>query len=457
MESLFGGLLQLIEAVRISEETRLALVGAGGKTTAMFRLAEQWVAEKGTAILLSTSTHLAETELDRADLHVVIQDLKDFDRLTADPPQGVIVVSGPLLENSKVAGLSEEHLEILHIFGQQHNLPLIIEADGSAQHPLKAPADHEPVIPSFVDQVIVVVGISAVGKPLNTNWVHRVEEFSHISGLDRGDQITVESIAKMLLSDSGGLKGIPAQARRGVLINQCDTPALAGVAKSSAKKLLNEYQQIMIASLEPHGSQEVISNRYSIAGVVLAAGGSDRLGQPKQLLDWGGQPFVRVVAQTALMAGLSPVFVVVGAFADQVETALEGLDVVIVPNSQWEEGQSTSLKAGIDRLSPKIQAAVLLLADQPQIPPPLIEALIEEHAVKNVPIVAPMIDNHRANPVLFDRLTFADLSSISGDTGGRKIFSHFRVHYVPWLDPRVGMDVDTPDDYQQLLDAWRIS
>ncbi|MEN8241569.1 MAG: molybdenum cofactor cytidylyltransferase, partial [Chloroflexota bacterium] len=67
----------------------------------------------------------------------------------------------------------------------------------------------------------------------------------------------------------------------------------------------------------------------------------------------------------------------------------------------------------------------------------------------------PMIDHRRGNPVLFDRETFRDLTSISGDIGGRKIFSRYPVHFLPWLDPRMGLDVDSQEDYQRLIDAWK--
>jgi molybdenum cofactor cytidylyltransferase len=97
----------------------------------------------------------------------------------------------------------------------------------------------------------------------------------------------------------------------------------------------------------------------------------------------------------------------------------------------------------------------MLLVDQPHIPHALISALVEAHAENFAPIVAPLVDQRRGNPVLFDRAAFDHLVKIEGDIGGRAIFSHFRVLYVPWIDPRTGLDVDTEEDYQRLLDAWR--
>ena len=88
------------------------------------------------------------------------------------------------------------------------------------------------------------------------------------------------------------------------------------------------------------------------AGIILAAGGSSRFGQPKPLLDWHGKPFVRAVAETALAAGLSPVVVVTGANAEQVENAIRDLPVSIIRNQDWQDGQSTSIRAGLRSLPP---------------------------------------------------------------------------------------------------------
>jgi molybdenum cofactor cytidylyltransferase len=97
-----------------------------------------------------------------------------------------------------------------------------------------------------------------------------------------------------------------------------------------------------------------------------------------------------------------------------------------------------------------IGSAVFLLADQPQIPIELVKALNEQHARSLSPIIAPLIDDRRGNPVLFDRVTFADLLSLTGDVGGRAVFAKHPITYVPWHDANVLLDVDTPEDYQRL-------
>jgi len=191
----------------------------------------------------------------------------------------------------------------------------------------------------------------------------------------------------------------------------------------------------------------------SVAGIILAAGASQRMGQPKPLLLWRGKPFICHVARTALDAGLTPVVIVIGAHADEVRPALVDLPVEIVYNSNWAEGQSTSVQAGLRGLPPETAAAIFLLADQPHIPAALVHALLEQHVQTGAPIIAPLIGEQRGNPVLFDRSTFPDLMSLHGDAGGRLIFSRYPAAYVPWHDPNLLLDVDTLEDYERLLSS----
>jgi molybdenum cofactor cytidylyltransferase len=154
----------------------------------------------------------------------------------------------------------------------------------------------------------------------------------------------------------------------------------------------------------------------------------------------------------ALQAGLSPVVVVTGDSSTLVEHALDGMPVMFVNNSEWQAGQSTSLAAGLRTLPPETGAVVFLLADQPQVTPSLLRGLVEQHASTLSPIVAPQVAGQRANPVLFDRLTFPELLSLRGDMGGRALFSRYRPTWLPWNDPNLLMDVDTPEDYRKLLE-----
>ncbi|MBP9041014.1 MAG: nucleotidyltransferase family protein [Anaerolineaceae bacterium] len=195
--------------------------------------------------------------------------------------------------------------------------------------------------------------------------------------------------------------------------------------------------------------------RQQIAAVILAAGGSSRMGQPKLLLPWQGEALIRWPVKIALAAGLSPVIVVTGASADEVEEALNGLPVEIIHNPDWEKGQSTSLRCGIAALPETSEAAILFLGDQPKLPGDLLEKMIAEfHAhAPSIPIFIASFHGKRGNPVLFDRSVFQDLQRVEGDAGGRTIFNKYPVQYIPVESEDVLTDIDSPEDYQKFIES----
>jgi molybdenum cofactor cytidylyltransferase len=443
--------MQLKQAFRIPKTPCVAFVGSGGKTSALFQLAR----ELHPPVIVTATTHLHVNQIRLADSHWSGEKPGDLAGLE-NALHGAVLVTGPM-EGDRTKGLDDRTLLWLRAICDTRDLPLLIEADGSRQRPLKAPAVHEPPIPGFVGMVVVVAGLSALGKPLIDEFVHRPEIFARLSGLHPGETITPEALLRVLTHPAGGLKNIPAKTRRLALLNQADTPVLQAQAKRLAGDLLKEYQSVIIASV---GQSRIHAVYEPVAGIILAAGGSSRFGQPKQLLDYHSQPFIRAVARTALAGGLSPVVVVTGANADTVEPAVRDLPVTITRNTDWENGQSSSIRAGLRALTPSPfppgaeaggeGAAIFLLSDQPQVPHTVIHALVEQHAMDLSPIVAPLVAGQRANPVLFDRVTFPDLMSLTGDVGGRAIFNKYPVTYLPWHEESLLTDVDTPEDMQRL-------
>lgn len=449
---------KLVQALRLSSAPTIAFVGAGGKTRALFQLAR----ELDSPVVLTATTHLGVWQIPLAEDHVIANtpdDLKNFS------PRGVTLVTGEF-EGNRTKGLGADTIQWLHEETEKHLIPLLIEADGSRQKPLKAPAEHEPPIPDFVQTVVVVAGLSGLGKLLDEETVFRPEIFARLSGLQLGEKISAAALTRVLAHPEGGLKNIPPAARRVALLNQAETPGLQAQADSIVKALLPTYRSIVITSLK---EKRIHAVREPIAGIVLAAGEAQRYGMPKQLLDWRGEPFVRAVAKTALEAGLSPVIVVTGAYHEQVEAALKDLPVQIAYNEAWKSGQASSIRAGLSSHPSPLRHSVtpppfsegkwgraggtiFLLADQPQVTPTILHALVEKHATTLAPVIAPMVIDRRANPVLFDRDAFPDLMKLEGDVGGRGIFSKYKVTYLPWHDDALLLDVDTPEHYQRLKD-----
>ena len=439
-------LVNLTTALRIGPSPRVAIVGGGGKTTTMFTLAR----ERPAPVMVASTAHMAVEQLALADQHCFVDapdDLASCELLRT----GITFFTGSENASGKTIGLTPETARAVCALADQQHAPLFIEADGSKCLPLKAPADHEPPIPDFVDTVICVAGLTGLGQPLDAEHVHRPERFARLSGLAIGEPITPEALAKVLGDPLGGLKNVPPAARRIALLNQADTAELQAQAQGLALQLLSvsAYQAVGITALK---YRQVCAVHEPTAGVILAAGGSTRLGPAarKPLLTWRGEPFIRHVARTALGAGLSPVVIVTGAHPAEIRAAVADLPVAPVHNPEWEAGQSTSVRCGLQALPGTIGSAVFLLADQPQIPIELVQALTDRHAQTLSPIVAPLIGDRRGNPVLFDRVTFADLLLLTGDVGGRAVFARHPIAYVPWHDANVLLDVDTPEDYRRL-------
>ncbi len=429
----------------------IALVGAGGKTTALFQLARM-LAPRAAGALVTTTTHLGIDQAQTADRSLRIDNSDDLRvGLEQIAPGEVFLITGPSLHDSpRLKGLSDELMDQLWKAAQERHLPLLVEADGARCKPLKAPAAYEPVIPDCANMVIVCAGLSGLGQPLEDGIVHRSKIFTELTGLKPGEVITPKALACLLTHPNGGLKNILPGMRRVLLLNQADTPALEAQANEIAEHIADEYSAILTTSLS---TNTVIRVWEPSAAIILAAGGAQRFGSPKQLLEIEGQPMIRRIVRLALAAGLDPVIVVCGAFANEVRQTLDGLSVECVVNPDWGAGQSTSLRAGLQRLPAATSGAIFMLADQPFVSLDVILALVREHAQTLAPIVAPRVGDQRANPVYFDRVTFPELLALEGDIGGRAVIrsGRYLVRWLEWLDAKLLVDIDTLEDYNTVL------
>ena len=438
--------MELIHALRFTPPSTggqtISLVGAGGKTTAMFKLARQFT--NHCTVVTAASSHMGVWQLPLADHHIIAASRIDMNTF---PKKSITLVTGAI-ENDRTKPIDNDILKWLHESAKERSIPLLIEADGSRQKPIKSPAEHEPSIPDYSDVVVVVAGLSIIGKTLTDEHVHRPEMFSKVSGLCLNQPITPKQIITALTHPQGGLKNIPHNARRIAILNQADTINLQSLGGEIAQGLLGTFDSVIVGSLQ----NDFLRTVEYTAGIILAAGQATRYGSPKQLLDWKGKPFVRYIAETALHSGLWPVVVVTGFHSADIESSLKDLPVQIVYNPDYKQGQSSSIKTGIASLPQNVGSALFLLADQPQIPGEVIRALVESHTKELQPIIAPLVlEERRANPVLFDRITFPYLLQLEGDEGGRALFSKFKVEYIPWHDDLLLLDVDNPEDYQRLV------
>lgn len=188
-----------------------------------------------------------------------------------------------------------------------------------------------------------------------------------------------------------------------------------------------------------------------IAGVVLAAGLSLRMGRAKLLLDWGGRPVIRRAVEQVRAGGVDEVIVVLGHEAEPIREALSGLPVRFVQNPDPEAGQASSLACGISALAPNVQAALIALGDQPALPSAVIPRLLDAFRQTGKAIAAPVYGGTQGNPVLFAAAVFPDLRALTGDRGARSVVEKDpgRVALVPF-DLPMPADLDTIEEYERL-------
>jgi molybdenum cofactor cytidylyltransferase len=186
------------------------------------------------------------------------------------------------------------------------------------------------------------------------------------------------------------------------------------------------------------------ADRPRIAAIVLAAGLSQRMGGGNKLIATiNGVPLVRHAALAAIGSGATSTLVVTGHRAREVHAALAGLDVTFVPNPDYAEGLSTSLRAGLAALPPDVDGAVVLLSDMPRVGAEMIGRLIAAYRPDG--IVVATDDGRRGNPVLWARTFFAALAGVSGDAGGRQLIEANPDSIVPVeIGPAASLDIDDP-------------
>lgn len=194
-----------------------------------------------------------------------------------------------------------------------------------------------------------------------------------------------------------------------------------------------------------------------LSAIILAAGLSSRIGQPKLLLPLKGKSVIRWTAERVLASGLGAfeeAIVVLGREAEAIERELEGLAVRTVFNPRFAEGMSTSLKAGLQAVSPTAGGAMIFLGDQPLVSPEVVRGMIATFRVAGRPIVVPLYDGVRGNPVLFAASLFPELMTTDGDKGGRDVVARSpeRVTNVVFPSDLSARDVDTWEDYEALCE-----
>ncbi len=193
-----------------------------------------------------------------------------------------------------------------------------------------------------------------------------------------------------------------------------------------------------------------------IGGVILGAGMSRRMGEPKLLLSLSGKSLIQHTVERVVEHPLSPICLVAGDYVAEIRKQLNkftGIDIIY--NRDFAQGMSTSLKYGIRKMQGLADAAIIFLADQPFLAKDVVQSLIdiyEREKENGILIVRPSYQGVLGHPVLIDKSIFHEFYAITGDIGGKHILKKYRqqARIISFENPIWGKDIDTPEDFTEI-------
>lgn len=230
-------MVSLQEGLMLKDGGVVSLVGAGGKTSLMFRLARE-LTKDGEPVLTTTTTKIFEPTPDQAPRVIFAASASSLTaqarELLKNQPH-ICAAAARLPGEGKLGGFLPEIVD--EISQSRLFRWIVVEADGAAGRPLKVPAAHEPVVPACTTHLVGLVGLTGVGRPLNDQWVFRGRQFAELTGLEPGEDVTDTAVANVLVDRNGIFKNAPFQAARIAFCNQADIPENAAAGRRIAQIL----------------------------------------------------------------------------------------------------------------------------------------------------------------------------------------------------------------------------
>ncbi|MHB8600335.1 MAG: selenium cofactor biosynthesis protein YqeC [Ktedonobacteraceae bacterium] len=222
----------LSELLALPPRPLIAIVGAGGKTTTMYTLAAE-LAQRGKRVVTTTTTNIYIPRQSETDTLIVATETLQMLKMVNDAwkQHHRVAVAGTVIGAGKLGGLQRDQpYELLNRGGAD---AVIVEADGARHAMIKAPAEYEPVVPTQTNVALLVMSAEAINQPLNADIAHRPERIAAVLGIQQGDILTPQLIARLMTSRQGALKNIPEQASVYLLITHV-SPERKGMAQELA-------------------------------------------------------------------------------------------------------------------------------------------------------------------------------------------------------------------------------
>ncbi|HWQ29998.1 MAG TPA: selenium cofactor biosynthesis protein YqeC [Negativicutes bacterium] len=439
----------LHELLKIHKEKRelICLVGGGGKTSVMFRLAGE-LAAKGMRVLVTTTTAIYYPDKHQYDRILFtgkgMSDVSDIEGKT-----GITALGRSVSAEGKLLGVDPGFLDSL--FEKRLFDCIIVEGDGSKGRPIKAPAAHEPVIPIHSTKVLGIIGMDSMGKPVSEAFVHRPELFCSITGCVEGDTIDAELVSRLVMHEEGLFKGAPDKAEKYLVLNKADREAEKKSALAIAEKLAEKgcgLNGIITSSIRKSDFNNTIRQ---VSGIILASGLSRRMGANKLLLPLGGIPVIERIIAEAVQSRLEEVILVCAG--DEIAEVGRRYGIEIVHNASPQEGQSRSVRLGTAAAAEYADGLMFLVGDQPLITADIIDQLVDRFRKADCGAVVSYYKGRRGNPVVFSTRSRDELMGLQGDYGGRVLLEKMEdgIEAVEFDDEKPGIDIDTAEAYEKLL------
>ncbi|MCY4008465.1 MAG: selenium cofactor biosynthesis protein YqeC [Chloroflexi bacterium] len=438
--------MKLNTAFRVKRGDIVSFIGAGGKTATLHALGHELV-EQGWRVLATTSTRIPTEQLDF--FPSAIQANRSLMEINAAlSGQGFVFLYDEIRE-LMASGYPLEKIPAL--LDSVASDVLLIEADDAAGRPLKAPLEHEPRIPPETTVVVAVASLTALGVPLSKEFVYNHEAIQSRYGFGEGAEILPVWLAQVLRDETLGLKGIPSQARTVVYLNRMNRYRYLR-ARRITHFLLRQKRIDRVAFGSARSADPVIECHQHTAAIVLAAGASTRMGRAKLLLPWrDGRCVLEQVVHVLHQTRIPEIRVVLGPHAELLQDKLAAYEIRTVMNQDYREGEMlSSLQLGLRSLPSHIQAALIVLGDQPRLQPSVVFKLLTNFMSNDKGIVAPVYHGTRGHPILIHRSHWSELLALT-EGSPRDVIDQYPhdTSLVNVNSDTVLADVDTPRDYAQ--------
>lgn len=409
-------LWEIARNMGITSGCQVSFVGAGGKTSAMLKLAEHW-ANQGEKVLVTTTTHMEHPASFSGNGMVE----KEADEILKEIQEKGWTIAGKASEHpEKIVGIDEWTLKYL----REKMDKVLIEADGSKRYPMKVPAENEPVIEDGTTHIFIMAGASAMGKPMG-KVCFRLKEAEKIlaqamekkEDTDSEEAVVTVKIMGELLEEGyvKKLKKAYPEKKLAVILNQADI-------LEEPEKIKEELEAMVSVPVFLHSWEK------SVHMVVLAAGFSKRFGGNKLLYELDGMPMYQHLLnrlKELKEEGKTDSLLVVSQYEEILEE-IKKQGIPVVKNEDSARGISSSLQLGLEKTI-EIQKEkeehyyMFFAADQPWLGKETIREFTSAFLKSNKKIGCVSKDGVPKNPVIFHQKYIPELMSLTGDTGGKKV------------------------------------